>query len=371
LKISYFSSAILPSRTANSIHVMKMCNALSKLSHDVTLYAPDVDCGIEANVENIFDFYGVGEAFKIIKAYYPNIKGRAYISSYLAVRKSLKNGIDLSFSRNLLAAYLCARNNIPTVFEIHQPVSSYGYTARILFNQLVRSKSFKKLVVITKSLESYFLKLYPQLSGKIIVAPDAADPSPENIKPLDLRTGQRLMVGYVGQLYSGKGMELISKLCRLMPSVDFHIVGGVDKDIAKWRKETEGADNIFYHGFLPHAQVSRFINEFDVVLLPNQRSVATHGGRHDIGEWTSPLKMFEYMAAGKAIVSSDLPVLQEVLKQDFNAKLCSPDDVNDWVIAINELGDEGARKRLADNAKLDFIQKYTWQTRAKTVLLSI
>jgi len=97
--------------------------------------------------------------------------------------------------------------------------------------------------------------------------------------------------------------------------------------------------------------------------------VSVSSGSMDVSRWMSPLKIFEYMSAGKAILCSDLPVLKEVLTHDRNAWLCTPDRPGEWVEALEHLRDEpGVRRRLGAQARKDFEAKYTWEARAKNVL---
>ena len=99
----------------------------------------------------------------------------------------------------------------------------------------------------------------------------------------------------------------------------------------------------------------------DILLAPYQRSVPTVN-------WMSPLKVFEYMAAGRAIVASDLPVLHEVLTNGRNALLVSPEDESAWIRALLSLSDEVSRHRLARQARRDVEAGYTWNLRVQNVL---
>ncbi len=83
----------------------------------------------------------------------------------------------------------------------------------------------------------------------------------------------------------------------------------------------------------------------------------------------SPLKMFEYMAAGKPILASDLPILREVLRHEHNCLLCDPSNIDTWVASLKRLLAEQALARtLAETARRDFLKNYTWSARAQTVL---
>jgi glycosyltransferase involved in cell wall biosynthesis len=106
----------------------------------------------------------------------------------------------------------------------------------------------------------------------------------------------------------------------------------------------------------------------DVLVLPNQEMVSDVSGK-EIGAWTSPLKMFEYMAHGKAILSSDLRVLKEVLEDEVNCLTCMPSSIDDWNAKLNSLvNNRGLRIRLGASAKQKFEQNYTWKHRAEEVL---
>ena len=77
MKIAYISKSVIPSRAANSIHVVKMCHALADNGHEVTLLAPNIKDKDEKEISDIYKFYGV-KNFKIKKLWYPNIKGKDF-----------------------------------------------------------------------------------------------------------------------------------------------------------------------------------------------------------------------------------------------------------------------------------------------------
>lgn len=83
----------------------------------------------------------------------------------------------------------------------------------------------------------------------------------------------------------------------------------------------------------------------------------------------SPLKIFEYMAAAKAMMVSDLPVLREVLTHQETAWLCGPDNVNSWIAGLTRLSQDSAlRESLGAKAREAFETKYTWRARASRVI---
>ncbi|OWK21890.1 hypothetical protein AJ88_12740 [Mesorhizobium amorphae CCBAU 01583] len=127
--------------------------------------------------------------------------------------------------------------------------------------------------------------------------------------------------------------------------------------------------NIVFHGYVPHARISSFLAAFDVVLAPYQRVVrGVDNNTTNLADWMSPLKAFEYMAHGKAILCSDLPVLREIFTADENALLCSPDDVMDWTSALTQLRDNTElRTRLGENARRRMQCEFTREAWARKI----
>ena len=127
---------------------------------------------------------------------------------------------------------------------------------------------------------------------------------------------------------------------------------------------------MFFYGYVPHKEVSDYINSLDVCLLPNQSVVLAHGaegGGINISGYTSPLKLFEYMSHKKAIIASDLPVLKEVL--NINSVLVEHDNIKSWIDKIELLKNPSERYNISNQALSDFYE-YTWKNRANKIILN-
>lgn len=365
MKISYLSTAAIPSRKANSVHIMKMCAAFAKNGHEVTLYAPNIFN--KSNI-NIFNYYGVDETFCIKRVLYPSFFFGHYFYAFFVVINLLFSKVDLIFSRNLLSLTFASVLSIDKILEIHQPIPNTSRLQNRLFRFLISSNYFKQLVVITKPLKSIFLSKYDISEYKILVAPDGADiPSDINIIPPS--TLKRVQVGYVGHLYNGRGIELIIELSKICDWADFFIVGGNDNDIKRVRSLCKNIKNITIVGFLSPSKAETFRLGMDVLLAPYQTKVGLENSNLTTEAWMSPLKIFEYMAANKSIICSDIPVLHEVLRHNENCLLCKPTDLDEWSKALQSLNDNKLlRERLSKQAYSDLINKYTWQIRANEIL---
>lgn len=369
MKILYVSDSTIPQRTANSIHVMKMCSAFSRIDHKVVLLSIKSAGSFKEEGKTDFDFYGVEPCFEIRKIHVPQMKYSILLYSLRCGIEVLKIRPDIVYGRCLWGIWVAAIMGFEVIYEMHYPVEQMSRGEKLFFFNLVKRRRLKHLVVISHVLKEM---IKSDVSGKkIIVAHDGADLIDKDIQTfISNENGNRTKVGYLGHLYPGRGIELILKIASELSDIDFHIIGGTEDDI-KTRKRGIRGNNIFFHGFIPPSLTNRYIRNYDIMIMPYQKKVTVSGDKFsDTSQWMSPLKMFEYMASGKPIIASDLPVLREVLEQGKNAILADPENIAGWVSAVKYLANnEDVRKRIAQQALIDLKQSYTWEKRAQKVLL--
>ena len=373
MKILYISKSIIPSRSANSIHVMKMCQAFSDNGHEVVLLTPDLKKNYEKNVNDIYKFYGVKKNFSIKRVYHPNFIGGALLYTLgIFIYLVFNRKFDLVYGRFLHGIYVASLIKNKVIYESHAPLDNNKNHKFLVFKNLIKNKNFIKMVVISEELKKIYLTKEIISSSKIQVAHDGADQVNNFESKIDLQGNkENLKVGYVGHLYKGKGMEVISAIAdKLDEDVEIHVIGGLEKDINFWKNKIT-KKNIFFYGFIPHNKVSSYINALDVCLLPNQKIVLAYGSdpsstNLNISDFTSPLKLFEYMSHRKSIVASNLPVIREVLNET-NSILVKCDDFEMWVKSIKKLKNLQFRKEISIKALNDF-NKYTWKNRVLSVL---
>jgi glycosyltransferase involved in cell wall biosynthesis len=179
---------------------------------------------------------------------------------------------------------------------------------------------------------------------------------------------ENLTAVYTGHLYAGRGIDLLAGLAGALPSVNFLWVGGRPAEVTAWKEKLAGMNirNVLLTGFIENRRLPLYQAAGDVLLMPYERAIAGSSGGNS-AEICSPMKMFDYLACGRAILTSDLPVIHEVLNAT-NACFCPPEDLPAWTQALTELLDDAPRRQsLAEQAHLDST-RYSWQARAHKAL---
>lgn len=366
MRLVYLHSGSIPSVYANGVHVMRMCDAFTEAGHDVTLYALPGSIG----VDDVYDYYGVRHRFPIRRIAAPRLPPAGPWVRAVRIRRDLRaqSWPDLVYGRDP-HGLLAVASFGPFVYETHMLRDSRQW--RWLERRLLRARNLARVVVVSAALAEDYRQAFPELAAiDLLVAPDGADPVDEHrTPPMDLPgRRQALQVGYVGHMYPGRGIDVILDLAGCLPCCDFHLVGGTAQDRTHWQSRSRHP-NVYFHGHQPPAALPAYYGGFDVVLAPYQSKVACAGGIGDIGRWTSPMKLFEYMAHGKAIIASDLPVLREVMVDRVNCLLCPPADRTAWRAAVTELADDPElRRSLGEQAQHQLLTRYTWRRRADRVL---
>jgi len=358
--------------TANSMQVMKACQAISQLGHEVHLFLPQ-HSHQNKNID-LISLYGLKDQLAI--QWLPSHQAlQRYDFAFQAIRKARILNVAVSYVWLLQAGIFSLLARLPVILEMHGPPE--GKFGPSLFRLFQRIPGKKRLLPITHALARQIqerFRIDPADERLICVSPNGVEleryidlPDPTTAREL-LHIPPMLTVGYTGHLYPGRGMKLLLELARCFPGINFLWVGGQPGDVSSWRERlaAEKIGNILLTGFIENSQLPLYQAAADILLMPYERVIAGSSGG-DSSTYASPMKMFEYMACKRAIISSDLPVIREVLNSS-NAMLCAPEDIEDWSNALGCLiTDQDKRIALADQAWQD-IQKYTWLERARKAL---
>ncbi|KAA3646657.1 MAG: glycosyltransferase [Chloroflexi bacterium] len=374
MKVALIAPSRIPARTANSIQTMKMAQAFTRLGHEVAVLVPGSDP--QLSWDEIANHYGLDTEFHM--QWVPTrMRTRGYGLGLKAYNAARRWGAEVIYTRLPQAAGFSSIRGFPTIFEMHD--MPRGRIGPHLFRNFLNNPGAKRLVVITQALADDLADRLgaPSEPPFTLIQPDGIDleryadlPEPQNARK-ELGFAEGFTAGYTGHLYKGRGAELLLDMAEGLPDVNFLLVGGEPADVERVRElaSSKGLTNVQLTGFVPNAELPQYQAACDVLLMPYQSEVAASSGG-DISDYLSPMKMFEYLAAGRAIMTSDLPVLQEVLNEEV-AVIVPGDDVEAWVEVLLTLKDSSPKRTaLGQNARM-LVQQYTWEERAATLLNGI
>lgn len=374
MKIGYFMDTVIPSTRANTVHVMKMCQAFSKQGHDITLI-----CDKETNTalpSTVWDQYGISCKFNVKQIYLPKLiqkHGHRFGIMLSAKMKSkYADEFEVVYGRSLYSLYYM-RNKKHFIYESHTEPIRFHFK---LERKILSHKNCVGLVVISQALKDRYLQIFPFLKeDQITVLHDCADVVPldgNKATLLSHDTPHGVNIGYLGHLYPGKCMEIMLPLAKRCPEYTFHIVGGTREWIDHWKNEAEKEEirNVIFYGFVENGKSGDYYRAFDICVLPFSSEVYVDKRKSfNIGQWISPLKLFESMAYGKAILVSRIPTIEEVIENDVDGMLADPDNINEWVVKLTELVEnESKRKSLGIAAREKMETEYTWDKRAYRIV---
>lgn len=352
MKIFYITNVRLPTEKAHGLQIMKMCEAFAQNGCDVTLIAPR----LPTIADDPFAYYSVKKNFTLrqiwtfrSKSYY--LQGLVF-TFHALLRFRVHGGI--LYSRDFITLFLGALFGCRPVAEVHdyrstRPQWQYRFMFRRCRAMVVNSEGTKKAIQ-----DHYGIS-----ESKIFVAPNAVDPVFFDRSPLP---HDGIAVGYVGNLETlghEKGIDTLLEAFSFLKDRNktfLHIVGGPDYLIKKYGRH----DRVVFTGHIPFRDIPEYLRKLDILVIPFPRV-------RQFMVTASPIKVLEFMAAGKIIVASDMPSLRVHL-HDANAYFFEPENISDLTRVLEMiLSDMPTARRKALRAKSD-AQQHTWTARAEHIL---
>ena len=392
-KLLYISLMRLPTEKAHGLQIMQNCEAFAAAGCDVTLWvARRWNTRELRKVKDPYAFYGVEPTFAIRRipcidlfplfppesigarlAFYALLLSYALASMILL----LFSRADIYYSRDELMLALLARfrSKRSLAYEVHQ----FANPGRGAALQRFVASHVGSVIATTAPLQQDLIAERGADAARVIVAHDGVRRGRFADLPTRAEARRRLgwsedgfVVGYVGRLHTlgmDKGVGSLVDSLAMLENAQLALVGGPDELAQqlrqRWLAHSLPADRFHYVGQAPPADVPLYLRAFDVCAMPFPYHA--HFARY-----ASPLKLFEYMAAGRAIVASDLPAWSDVVRHEETALLLPPDDVGAWASAIERLqGDVDLRRRLGERARERALASYTWRARAERILAHI
>ncbi len=364
-----------PSEKAASLFAGKSAESFAREGVETTLIVPR---RIARDATDPYQYYNLEKNFKIV--YLPTIdlfttsflKAVAFFISFLTFSvftfffllfKARKN--DFIYSNESLPIYLSSFYFPNTLYELHDFPKKKSFFYRSLFKRVRKILSHNNWKM--EKLEIIF----DVPKSKMILERNAVDIEEFDIpvskekarEKLGLPLGKKIVV-YTGHLYSWKGVGTLAEVAKKLPEVLFVFVGGTLSDMKRFKETYDDTGNILIVGHKEHSEIPYWQKAGDVLVLPNT-------AKEDISKfYTSPMKLFEYMASERPIIASRIPSIVEILN-DKNSVLVEPDSMEALASAISDIiHNQEKGETLSSQARVD-VEEYAWDKRAKRILTFI
>jgi len=360
--VYYLAELSLPSKSAYTIHVIQMCNAISKNQKDVNLLIPNQDIKYEEikkeySIEFDFKIFPIFKKMKIL-----NFISRIIyaIKCYNKIKKKKTN--YLVISRSVIASIFLAIFQVKNFLEIHHELKGFSK----IFFQLTKFYFIEKNVKYIL-INSYLLNFFNLKKDKYFILDDAV-----NIDLFNHSFETKVIpktCGYFGSLTKGKGIELIIEIAKKLPEIDFHIYG--DLSISAFKDlDLKNHKNITFFDHLKYSKIPSTMNKYEILLMPYLNKVFVRSKNLEVSKYMSPLKLFEYLAASKIIIASRLDVYSHILVDNYNCLLSSSDKISEWVLNISNIFSDLKKYEYIRNGAKETAIKNTWDKRVKIIFAS-
>lgn len=381
LEILYLADIRFPLERANGIQTFETCHALASRGHQVTLLVRD---DTHDPRRNPFDFYGLPNLSQLRIIRLPMAGPQAWrragytaAAAWYTAARARRGCVftrDLGVADVILALPACARP--PIVYESHGFAPVFSRT----LNELVAGKAaggqqkvdrlFRReqrvwakadgYVTTTGVLAAELRELFGSRPHVTTLSNGVRLPSNRRLTPAG--PAAPLVVAYAGHMYAWKGVDTFIRALPLLPDVHALLVGGFpgEGDLARLQqlaRELHVADRVRCAGLVKPSLVPSLLAQAHILVLP---TIATESAAY-----TSPLKLFEYFAAGRVVVASDLPPIREIVRDGENGLLFEAGSHQALAAVIDRLQrDPALAHSLAARAFAD-VEQYSWSKRAE------
>ncbi|GAN77663.1 glycosyltransferase family 4 protein [Acidisphaera rubrifaciens] len=358
----------IQSRDGQSVHVDELIAALRAAGHEVLVVGPSAYAAAE--------FGGESRAVAFVRRVLPRAVGElAEIAYNLPAYRRLHRAHaafrpDLIYERyNLFyvaGARLARRTGTPLYVEVNSPLADErarfgGLRLTAVARAMERHvwQSARRVLTVTQVLRAHVVRAGTP-AKRVFVTPNGVVPD-RYAAPMTART-DAVTLGFVGFVRDWHGLDSVLAAIaahRGPPRITLTVVGDGPARPALMRQAAALgiADRLIFTGTVAHADVPALVGGFDVALQP--RVVA----------YASPLKIFDYMAAGRAIVAPDQPNIREVLRHEGTALLFDPaSPASMWASVLRLVADAPLRERLGRAARAELLARdYTWSGNARRI----
>jgi glycosyltransferase involved in cell wall biosynthesis len=359
----------IQSRDGQSVHLEELISAFRAAGHEVLVVGPAAYDHSSFGGESQF----VARVRRLLPAALQELAELAYnVPAYLRLRRAWRQfRPDLVYERYnlfyLAGAWLARWQRAPLYLEVNAPLAAeraaFGGLRLVRLAFAVERFTWRaatRVLPVTGVLRDIVIDAGAS-SQRVHVVPNGI--ALERFTSLPPRVaGTHVVLGFVGFMRAWHGLDvMINALAEQEAGRGLALIvvgdGPVREDLERQAADLGISDRVQFPGVVPHDDVPGWVGRFDIALQPR------------VTEYASPLKIFDYMAAGCAIVAPDQPNIREVLRHGATALLFDPADPNGLWEAVRMLAEDPAlRVRLGEAARAELeARNYTWQHNAARI----
>lgn len=360
VRLLYLFPEALPLPRARGLQVVRTIHALAEAGIDIELaYAPDSEA-------DPFRSYGLIPPSRLTFARLSRalgwplqqVRSNSIFMARVA-RRMRKQPPDAIMVRHLKPAAMLARTfpHIPMLYEAHEvfaDTAPAAKRARYAKLEIEVMRAAAAIVTNSRATAARLLERYGKRDN-VITIPNGVDwPTTIPVKPW--RDAAQHVI-YAGSFFGWKGIDDLIAAARSLGGHRVTLIGGEPEQIERLRaQQTSPGAALVFSGRVPHADVMQALGGACIAVLPNRADPDS--------AFTSPIKLFEYMANGCAVVAADLPALREIIGAD-DAVWFAPGDVQGLADAIRQLTTNPEHARALGERVREKARGFTWQTRAQ------
>jgi glycosyltransferase involved in cell wall biosynthesis len=377
-KVLYTAFDIVPSPKGASTHILHNLRGLVNSQFDVDLLTPND--GLLPPEEEI-------EGARITRV--PQDLSQSFLERAVHFGKAVLTHLtlfpnyDVVHYRNIWDGLAIGQNKkrlgYKTLFEVnglpsielkyHYPAMDLALLAKIKEQEIATLYLSDAIICPSKVTREYIASLGIDRK-RIVVIPNGVSPSDFCSSPLPPREGRQPVLLYLGTLADWQGLDvLLHALPKILQrqNVQLRIVGRgrsrQRKVLAKQIRKLGIESNVNIQPGVPHHEVPALIAQSDICIAPlglNDRNV-TQGA--------CPIKVLEYMASARPLVASNIPIVRELVREDVDALLFSPNDPEDLARQVLLLLDDfELSRRLSESASQRALTRFTWHQAQKKLV---
>lgn len=379
MRLAYLDPHPVPGQQPECLQILQTCDALAAVGVTVELVTPKSAIPTEQILgrpaSGLLRFQPLTDWRQAW--WMPKGSNRLFYRQVVAWLR--RHPVDAILVRNLkLAEVLLKQPGLPPVFfETHEVFAQTyaedhpnpSWSQRRKYRALQRRETFiyqrcQGVLALTQLLLEDIARIYPQVAPGLVVA-DGVDlalaQAARELNRPDFQQPPRLL--YLGSLHPWKGVETLIRAMPRVQGAELWIAGGGSSRITELKAlaaSLQIVERVRFLGAIEPIKRFELIAETDICLLPlTQTSIGSR--------YTSPLKLFEYMAMAKPMVIADLPSIREVLVDGETALLAECESATSFADKINQLlVDPLLVQRLVQNTG-QLVKAYSWQARAQKI----